>query len=439
MLNPLPVVLADLRKSRAGVLAVVLLIALAVAFGVAVSAQERALRKGSARAAENFDIVVGAPGSETQLVLTTVYLRPAALGLIDGSWLAKLQADPGVTLAAPIAFGDFHRGVPLVGTTAGFAALAGAPAEGRPFAMATEALVGADVPLPLGYRFKPRHGQEVDLDDDDDDHDPAHGDHGHADHGHADHGRADHGHGDAHIHQELEYTVVGRLPPQGTPWDRAILVPVEAVWWVHGLPDGHSADKGITDPRRLTVGDRFDAEALSGVPAVVVRARAVADAYRLRGALRGKETMAVFPAEVLVDLYATLGDARTILSALAVATQGLVVAAVLLAVFASLDSRRRPLAVLRALGASRAYVFAAVWLHVTLMVLAGAALGLPLGWGAAHAVSALFAERTGLTLPVAVGGTEVAMVAALVLVGGLLALIPAAAVYRQPAAAGLRG
>jgi putative ABC transport system permease protein len=45
MLNPLPVVLADIRRSRAGFLAVVGLIAVAVALGVAVSAQERALRR----------------------------------------------------------------------------------------------------------------------------------------------------------------------------------------------------------------------------------------------------------------------------------------------------------------------------------------------------------------------------------------------------------
>lgn len=412
MPNPFPVVLADLRRNRAGVLAVVLLIALAVAIGVAVSAQERALRKGSARAAERFDLVVGAPGSATQLVLTTVYLQPAALKLIDGALLARLQADPGVALAAPVAFGDVHRGWPLVGTTAAFAGLGGAPVEGRMFAGATEAVVGAGVALPLGSRFKPRHGQGHPADEDDD--------------------------GD-HVHQELEYEVVGRLPRQGTPWDRAILVPVESVWWLHGLSTGHAADAGVADPRALTVADRFDGPALAGVPALVVRARAVNDAYRLRGALRGADTMAVFPAEVLVDLYATLGDARALLAAIAVATQVLVVGAVLLAVFASLAGRRRQVAVLRALGASRGYVFAAVWLHVTLMVALGGALGLAVGALGAEALSAVFEARTGLALPVALTRAEPLMVGALVLAGGVLALIPAAAVCRQPPASGLRG
>ena len=97
-MNPLPLVLAELRHNRAAVLAVAVLIALAVSLGVAVSAQERALRKSSAAAAEPFDIVVGMPGSQTQLVLTTVYLQPAALELVPGSnpsgWMVLCEKMP---------------------------------------------------------------------------------------------------------------------------------------------------------------------------------------------------------------------------------------------------------------------------------------------------------------------------------------------------------
>ena len=62
VINPLPLVLADLRRSRAGAAAVVALIGVAVALGVAVTAEERALRAGTARAADAFDLVVGARG-----------------------------------------------------------------------------------------------------------------------------------------------------------------------------------------------------------------------------------------------------------------------------------------------------------------------------------------------------------------------------------------
>ena len=391
-----------------GVIAVILLIAFAVALGVAVSAQERALRKGSARAADAFDLVVGAPGSQTQLVLTTVYLQPAALDLIDGSLLKVLQAEPGAAYVSPIAFGDFHQGSPVVGATAEFLTQAGrvAPAEGRVFARGWEAVVGAAVRLKPGDRFKPAHGR-ADADE------------------------------QGHVHEHAEYTVVGRMPATGTPWDRAIIVPVESVWEVHGLGSGHVGDEH-EDHADGVVGAPWDAENVPGVPAIVVKPKTVADAYRLRTKYRSATTMALFPAEVLVGLYAALGDARSVLAAVAVGTQGLVIGAVLLAVFAAMRQRQRQLAVLRALGASRGYVFLAVWSHVTLMVAAGALLGLALGEAGAYLLSAVFRRATGLFLPVGVGGAEIAMTAALIVIGMTLAVIPSIAAYRKPVSAALR-
>src|SRR5262249_61226422 len=64
--------------------------------------------------------------------------------------------------------------------------------------------------------------------------------------------------------------------------------------------------------------------------------------YRLRGRYRGVDSLAVFPAEVLVELYGTLGDARDVLAIVALLTQGLVVAAVMLAVLAGQSQRRGP-------------------------------------------------------------------------------------------------
>ena len=72
--NPLPIVIAEFKRSRADTAAVIVLVALSVALGVAISAQSRALREGSSRAADLFDLIIGTPGSETQLVLSTVYL-----------------------------------------------------------------------------------------------------------------------------------------------------------------------------------------------------------------------------------------------------------------------------------------------------------------------------------------------------------------------------
>lgn len=394
---------ADLRAMRGAAWLVVALIACAVAIGVAVGAQERALRQASARAADDFDLLIGAPGSQTQLVLTAVYLQPEALPLISGDILNALAADPRVADAAPLAFGDIFRGHPVIGTTRAFAGRWGraVPAEGRLFDAEGEAVIGADVRLRVGEEINPAHTARA----------------------------ADEA---SHRHEGVAYTVVGRLPRSGSPWDRAILIPVESVWETHGLGNGHAADGA-------PLGPPFDAGSVPGVPAIVVRPRRVADAYALRGQYRQGGTMALFPAEVLVSLYRSVGDARDALVWAAALNNLLVFAAVLLLVATLTSLRRRRYAVLRALGAPRSYILLVTWLGATSLIAAGCAAGLALGWAGGLLVAALVERATGLAVAATPGWPEFRLAAVLLLAGGILAVVPALAAYRGSVSEQLRG
>jgi hypothetical protein len=57
--------------------------------------------------------------------MTTVYLQPAALELVPGKALQRMQDTPGVGFAAPIAFGGYLGSSPIVGSTAAFLTLGG--------------------------------------------------------------------------------------------------------------------------------------------------------------------------------------------------------------------------------------------------------------------------------------------------------------------------
>jgi putative ABC transport system permease protein len=148
--------------------------------------------------------------------------------------------------------------------------------------------------------------------------------------------------------------------------------------------------------------------------------------------------MAVFPGEVLVDLYATMGDVRAMMSGLALAAQCLVLVSILIGVLAVLSARRRQIAVLRALGAPRGFVFAVIWLQIAGLVAAGAVLGLGLGVGAAYGLSQLAEARFGVALPLSIGPDEWTTVAIAAGLGMVLAAIPAAIGYRQSIAAALK-
>jgi hypothetical protein len=127
--NPLPVIMAAVVRHRITFLIFVILVAIATATGVGITAQEAALRNGSARAADKFDLVIAAPGSQTDVVLAAIYLRPGTVPLIDPKIVAQAFADPHAVIVAPLGFGDSLHGSPIVGTVAPSSIIC--PAAGR--------------------------------------------------------------------------------------------------------------------------------------------------------------------------------------------------------------------------------------------------------------------------------------------------------------------
>lgn len=419
-------ILADLRRLWAGSLVVVLLVALATALGVAVTLQERALRLGSARAADKFDLVIGAPGSETQLILSTIFLQPSPLPLMDGTVLPRLLADPRVASAAPVGFGDSLGGYPVVGTSTGLVHQLEALAEGRVFEALGEAVAGSAVDLPIGYAVKPTHGL------------------------------AELG---GHAHTELAYRIVGRLEPTGTAWDRAILVPMQAVWALHGMEaesdadgrhdhahdHGHSHDEAASGAKAGHAPIDADAalsedwgKATPGLPAILVRPKSIADAYKLRQEYRDTETLAVFPGEVLTNLYATLGDAKRVLVAVTTGAQVLVAAAILLVTILHVGQRRRQIGALRAFGAPRRAVFVIVWSELFALIAAGVLIGFSLGFGAAKFIAGYLSGESGVAMPVVFAAGDGLLMSLVLAFAAILAVLPAVLAYRQSPAAALR-
>ncbi len=428
-LHPLPLVGAMLRRF-AGVNALfVALITVSVGLGVGLLAQERGLRQGSARAAEKFDLIVAAPGSEVTAMLAAVYLQPADLALVTGAQYAEIATAQGVSFAAPIAFGDSHRGAPIVGTTTDFVThLAGPLAEGRLFATETEAVAGAFAPVAVGDRFAPAHGLEMlepgDAHDDDDG--DAHED---GDHEDGDPTAQAEDHPD---HHDVAYTVTGRMAATGSPWDRAILVPVEGVWEVHGLANGHA-------PGDDRIGPPFDATRMPGTPAVLVKADGLAATYALKSQFTRGDLMAFFPGTVLSQLHGLLRDVRAAMSLMAVLTQALVTLSVLVGLMILVRLIARSLALLRAIGAPLRFVFAVVWAYSATLIVAGAGLGLGLGWIAARVLSTVITARTDVLVTATLSWPEVHLVAGFFSLTAILALLPGWLAVRRPLLTDLRG
>lgn len=363
-----------------------LLIAVAVGLGVGLTAQERGLRQGTAKAAEKFTLVVAAPGSETTMMLAAVYLQPSDVPLLDGEIYHEIASHEHVAFAAPLAFGDSYQDAPIVGSTADFVAhLSDGRIDGRVFARSQEAIVGAATTLQIGERFTPAHGAGNMAED------------------------------DAHV--GFSYEVVGVMERTGSPWDRAIIVPVEGVWGVHGLGTGHPLKDGDR------IGPPFDAELFPGTPAILVHAEQLWANYALKSEFTRDDVMAFFPGTILAELYQLMGDVRSVISIVVLVSQILVASAVLVGLTMMVRLFARRLSLLMVLGAPGRFVYAVVWSYASLLVLVGSLLGLLLGFGATLVISMLVTQQTNILVEASLHWPELHLVASFFAAMSFAALI----------------
>jgi putative ABC transport system permease protein len=383
-------------------------LALALGLSILVLALGDAARRGIVQAADPFGaLVVGPKGDAEQLVLNTILLQGLPLGVIPRDIYDRLEGDPRVRLAVPLAFGDNIGNAPVIGTSAAFFQLRteqyAPPAfqvvEGRLFSGDFEAVLGsraaAQLGLSIGDTFRAAHGVEAGLEDD--------------------------------VHAQV-YTVVGVLGPSGTAYDGAVLVTMETVWNVHA-PGGDAGSPLIID----------GLGAPDGLTAVLVQANGFAEQNRIwQEFYAGTEAQAAFPGQSLGALFDLLRQGERLLTLVGYLVFFIAALTVFLSVYSATQRREREIAIMRAVGGGRRNIVRLVLFESLLLVLVGSLLGRVLGYGVALIVANGFSVQSSIPLPVRwLGGLE-PVLWLLPLAAALLAgLIPALLAYRVNVVDGL--
>jgi putative ABC transport system permease protein len=384
-----------------GALAIILLSAGVICFGFFITLEERALREGSAKAAERFDLLVGAAGSETQLVLSVVYLHSSPLPLLDGKYYLDILDNPLTFWAAPIAFGDYYFDMPIIGTNAVLITSNNQDKleKGRMFSNSFEAVAGVDSGLDTGKKFTPLHGQAEEF--------------------------------DSHLHEDIEYEVVGIAPRYNNAWDRAVFVPIETVWEAHGLLH----DKHEHETENI---DTSSSDEIPPISAVVVKPKSISGAYELRSMYKENLTQAVFPAEVLTKLYTLLGDIGKILTKVSFGAQILAIFIITAASMIYLKLKQRQIALLRAVGISFHRIFLLIWSGFMLLISIGVISGSALGFFSAKFVSIRLSLSQGFHIDVLVKAQDFILIIIFFVVLSAVLFISCISSYRYCAADILR-
>ena len=158
--------------------------------------------EGIVNTAAKYDIIIGPPGSATQLAMNTMFFTDKPLGTIPYALIDELNASGLVSEAIPFSMGDSYNAAPIVGTDARLLADK-ALKEGAMFEEPLEAVVGYDVAKASG--LKP--GDEII----------------------SSHGLS----ADGAAHAEHPLKVVGVLTRTDTAYDNAVFTPVSTIWALH--------------------------------------------------------------------------------------------------------------------------------------------------------------------------------------------------------------
>ena len=243
-----------------------------------------------------------------------------------------------------------------------------------------------------------------------------------------------------HVHDEFAFEITGVLEPTGTHHDRIIHAQLEGAWLVHALDrrelQGRPPPVGVED---LEAGDRLVTGLLLRTPSRPGR-NSSAVIQQMFDQLRRNPSFTVANPSVQVDrLFAIVSGVDVIFIAMGSAVLIFSGFAVLLAMWNSMEMRRRQIAILRVLGASRLRILGLVIGESSLMGIAGSICGLCISVAGVHIASAVLESRTGVVINPELDLKSIILtVAATISVAVIAGLAPAILAYRTQVADHLR-
>jgi putative ABC transport system permease protein len=354
-----------------------------------------------------FDAVLGARGSQLQLVLNTIFHLETSNGNIPFSLYEDIAKNPQVELAIPYAVGDNYQGFRIVGTTddifTKFEYRKGQKFQlvesGKLFnAKEKEAVIGSFVAqktgLKVGDIFQHYHGLifvENSKHDDD-------------------------------------YKVVGVLETTNSPSDRVVWIPLDGIYRMKG----HIL-RGTGENYKAKEGEEIPPEAKE-VSAVMLKFKSLQAGMSLEQTInkQGKVATLAFPiGRTMAELFDKMGWINRVLELVAYLVVIVAAFSILASIYNSINERRREFAILRALGAKRLTVFSVIILESTIIAFLGTLVGFLVYFIILQFTASIVQTETGVVLDIfKFDSVMIYTPLLMVSVGALAGLIPAFKAYR---------
>ncbi|MFD2249416.1 putative ABC transport system permease protein [Pseudochelatococcus lubricantis] len=392
----------------------ILAIALSVALFLGVEKVRTGARASFADTISDTDLIVGARSGSVQLLLYSVFRIGNATNNVTWKSYRDIAARPEVAWIVPISLGDSHRQFRVMGTTAEFfvrykyrGGRSLAFAQGRGLGDLYDAVVGADVAATLGYSV----GDPIVV---------------------------AHGLASFSEHADQPFRVAGVLAKTGTPVDRTVIVGLEAIEAIHVDWKSGAKIPGQTTPVEAI--RQMDLTP-TAITAAMVGVRSRLQVFQLQRWINQypeEPLLAVLPGLALQELWQIVGVAETALVGVSAMVVITALIGMMAMIFASLNERRREMAIFRAMGARPTTILGLFVLEAALMAAVGAMLGAALLYAALAVAQPWIDAAFGLWLPLEPpGAREVPVLLGVVGAATLVSLIPALRAYRLSLADGM--
>ncbi|MCF2907732.1 ABC transporter permease [Pseudoalteromonas sp. DL2-H2.2] len=397
------------------------------------------------------DLIVGARSGDIQLLLSSVFRIGYANNSVSWDSYQDIKSQRGVSWAIPISLGDSHKGHAVLGTDSAYFTHFRygkkqnlAFAAGRAFVNAQEVVLGSEVASKMHYQL----GQQIVI---------------------------SHGMGNTsfHHHDDNPMTIVGILAPTGTPVDKTVHVPLAAIEAMHGQPKsaprmigkpkqpaGHSHDHADDHEHHDSHDhghadehdhghDKPDTVAVTVPAPAHLHGDLIGEPKQITAFLMGLDSplytlqtrrninnykaeplLAIMPGVTLRELWRMLGLVEKILllfSGIVVLTSLL---GMLTTLLATLNQRRRELAILRSVGARPRHIFTLMSSEAILITAAGCALGIALFYALIALAQGTLQSQFGISLSISLlSHYELMLIGVIMAAGTLMGILPATRAY----------
>ncbi|MBK8973899.1 MAG: ABC transporter permease [Hahellaceae bacterium] len=406
----------SLFNRKTTVLLTILAIAISVCLLLGVERIRTQAKESFANTISGTDLILGARTGPIQLLLYSVFRIGNATNNISWQSYQDIANHPAVEWTVPLSLGDSHRGHRVLGTTADYFTHYRYGQKqnltfqaGEPFNSLLDAVIGAEVAKKLGYKI----GDKIVV---------------------------AHGAGATSFleHDQFPFTVTGILAPTSTPVDRTVHVSLEAIeaihtGWASGAPPLPGAmSTSNLDPAKLQ--PKVITAALVGLKSKVQ----MFGLQRVINDYKEEPLQAIIPGVALHELWNLMSVAEQALMAISgfVVVSGLL--GMLTMILASLNERRREMAILRAVGCRPAQIFLLLISEAGILALTGSALGVVTLYGLLLLVQPFLLEHYGVLISVSLLTLyELKLLAVVCAMGLVVGLIPSIRAYRMSLSDGM--